>query len=68
MAKMQLEEKKFQFQLSQVIFLKIKHKKEILSNILEIYKTFCLDMAQGLTNGAPNETQNYSCRFARLAC
>ena len=29
---------------------------------------FCLDMAQGHMNEAPNETQTHSCKFASLAC
>ena len=33
-----------------------------------IYKAFCLDVAQGHTNGAPNETRTHSWRFASLAC
>ena len=32
-----------------------------------IYKALCFDMAQGRMNGAPNETQTHSCRFASLA-
>ena len=34
------------------------------SNLL----SFCLDVAQGCMNGAPNETQTHSCRFGSLAC
>ena len=33
-----------------------------------IYKALCFDVAQGLMNGAPNETRTHSCRFASLAC
>ena len=33
-----------------------------------IYKALCFDVAQGRMNGAPNETQTHSCRFASLAC
>ena len=33
-----------------------------------IYKAFCFDVAQGRMNGAPNETQTHSYRFASLAC
>ena len=32
-----------------------------------IYKAFCLDVAQGRMNGAPNGTRTHSCRFANLA-
>ena len=30
--------------------------------------TFCLDVAQGYMNGAPNEIQTHMYRFASLAC
>ena len=33
-----------------------------------IYKAFCLDVAQGCMNGAPNETQTNSWEFPSLAC
>ena len=33
-----------------------------------IYKPFCLDVADGYINGAPNETRTHLCRFASLAC
>ena len=33
-----------------------------------IYKALCIDVAQGLMNGAPNETRTHLCRFASLAC
>ena len=33
-----------------------------------IYKAFCLDLTQGRINGAPNEIQTHSSRFASLAC
>ena len=33
-----------------------------------IYKALCFDMAQGQMNGAPNENQTHSWRFASLAC
>ena len=32
-----------------------------------IYKDFCLDVAQGRRNGAPNETRTHSWMFASLA-
>ena len=34
----------------------------------EIYKAFCVDVAQGHMKGAPNETRTHSCRFASRAC
>ena len=40
----------------------------IVCKLLVIYKTFCLDVAQGHMIGEPNETRTYSCRFASLAC
>ena len=33
-----------------------------------IYKALCFEVAQGRMNGARNETQTHSCRFASLAC
>ena len=36
--------------------------------VVEIYKAFCLDVAQGHMKGAPNETRTHSCRFASRAC
>ena len=33
-----------------------------------IYQAFCLDVAQGRMNGAPNENRTHSCRFASLPC
>ena len=35
---------------------------------MEIYKVFCLDVAQSHMKGAPNETRTHSCRFASRAC
>ena len=35
-------------------------------NLLSFF--FCLDVAQGHMNGAPNETRTPSCRFASLTC
>ena len=36
--------------------------------VVVIYKAFCLDVAQGWINRAPNEPQTYSSRFANQAC
>ena len=33
-----------------------------------IYKALCFDVVQDRMNGATNETQTHSCRFASLAC
>ena len=33
-----------------------------------IYKAFCLDVAQGRINGAPNDNQTHLWSFASLAC
>ena len=33
-----------------------------------IYEALCFDVAKSRINGAPNETQIHSCRFASLAC
>ena len=35
---------------------------------MEIYEAFCLDVAQGHMEGAPNETRTHLCRFASRAC
>ena len=40
----------------------------IARSALIIYKAFCLDVAQGRMNGAPNEIRTYSCRLGRRAC
>ena len=37
-------------------------------HVVVIYKAFCLDVAQGHINGAPNETRTFLCRFASLVC
>ena len=37
-------------------------------NMKVIYEALCFDAAQGRMNGAPNETQTHSCRFASQAC
>ena len=34
----------------------------------EIYKGFCLDVAQGHMNGAPHETRTHSWRSANQSC
>ena len=52
-----------------------RSKDELISDVLlrtrahgrasvEIYKAFCLDVAQGHMKGTPNETRTHSCRFA----
>ena len=55
----------------------IKNKNKMLDsghcwlldcNVIVIYKTLCLDVAQGQMNVVPNETQTHSCNFASLAC
>ena len=43
-------------------------KNVVYKEIIVIYKPFCLDVTQGQMNGAPNETQTHSCRFASQAC
>ena len=35
---------------------------------LEIYKAFCLNIAQGHIKGVPSETRIHARRFASLAC
>ena len=37
----------------------------LLFNVVVIYKAFCLNVAQGHINGAPNETRTHSCWFVR---
>ena len=46
----------------------LSHKKNKLGSTVVIYYAFCLDVAQGHMNGAPNETRTHPCRFASLAC
>ena len=36
--------------------------------VVIIYEGLYFDLAQGQMNGAPNETQTHSCRFASLTC
>ena len=36
----------------------------LIISIIVIYEAFCLDVAQGHMNGAPNKTRTLSCRFA----
>ena len=43
-------------------------KKMFVTHTMEIYKAFCLDVAQGHMKGAPNETRTHSWRFAGRAC
>ena len=38
-----------------------------ISVYIVIYEAFCLDVAQGKTNGASNETQTHSCKFLSLS-
>ena len=44
-----------------------KHKP-IKQDTVIIYLAFCLDVAQGHINGAPNETQTRSGKGASQAC
>ena len=41
---------------------------ETATKTIVIYKAFCLDVAQGRMNGAPNETRTHTYRFASQAC
>ena len=41
--------------------------RDVMANVV-IYWAFCLDVAQGLMKGVPNETRTHSCRFASRAC
>ena len=38
------------------------------TSTIVIYEALCFDVAQGLMNGALNETWTQSCRFANEAC
>ncbi len=49
------------------LFAKNEKEQETLIQTISIviYKALCFDVAQGRMNGAPNETQTHSCRFAQ---
>ena len=42
--------------------------KWVYTGYVVIYKAFCLDVAQGRMNGAPNETRILSWMLASLVC
>ena len=53
---------------SRIILLLVVRGAYFSADEVVIYKAFCIHVAQGHINGAPNETLTHSCRFASLAC
>ena len=58
----------FAFHLALITLRKVWKQLFFFQLRVVIHKAFCLDVAQGLMNRAPYETQTHLWRFASLAC